>query len=223
MPELTFQIDAVEPVAFAAVPTIAFKLRIVSRESVDIRAISLQCQIQIESTRRRYHRDEQARLIDLFGEPHRWGQTLRSMPWTQVNTQIPAFKNEAVINLSVPCSFDFNVAANKYFAALQEGEVPLNFLFSGTIFYTAANGQLQIEQVPWEKETKARLPVPVWKQMMSMYYPNEKWLPIRGDIFERIEDYKRRRSLATFDQALEGLLSTANHVDDRRLMAGKAS
>ena len=223
MPQVNFQVDEAAPAPFAAVPTLVFKLRLTSLEPVDIRAISLQCQIQIESTRRRYSTAEQDRLFDLFGESHRWGQTLRSLLWTQVNANVPAFKHEVVIDLLVPCSFDFNVAANKYFDSLADGEVPLCFLFSGTVFYASPAGQLQIDQIPWEKEAQFRLPVSVWKQMMDRFYPNEKWLPIRGDIFARLENYKRRRSLATFDQALEGLLSTANHVDDRPLIAGKAS
>ena len=137
MPDLTFKIDSAGVVPFAAVPMIAFQLQI--KNSVPdeaIHTIALRCQIQIETTRRRYTPDEQEQMLDLFGTPDRWGQTLRSLLWTHVNLVVPTFAgDEAVIDMQVPCSFDFNVAATKYFAALIEGDIPLIFLFSGTIFY----------------------------------------------------------------------------------------
>ena len=55
------------------------------------------------------------------------------------------------------CSYDFNLAATKYFAALEGGDLPLCFLFSGTIFHEAGDGALQVAQISWEKR---RLPSP---------------------------------------------------------------
>src|SRR5262252_6851940 len=181
-PQLTFQIEGAAAVPYAAVPTIGFKLHIGQWDDSDIRGVTLQCQVQIESTRRRYASEEQHGLFDLFGEPHRWSQTLRSMLWTLVNTTVPSFRGETTVDLLVPCSFDFNVAATKYFGSLKDGNVPLSFLFSGTVFYSPVPGQLQIEQIPWNHEAKFQLPVVVWQKMMEAYYPNEKWLAIRGDI-----------------------------------------
>ena len=112
----------------------------------------LRCQVRIEPARRRYTPAEKERLLDLFGTPERWGQTLRPMLWTHVSAVVPPFEGEAVVDLPVPCSFDFSLAATKYFAALDGGEIPLCFLFSGTIFYEAADGGLQVAQIPWEKE-----------------------------------------------------------------------
>ncbi|PWT75743.1 MAG: hypothetical protein C5B46_02260 [Proteobacteria bacterium] len=223
MPQLTFEIDGAAAVPYAAVPTIGFKLRIGNHDDSQINGVTLQCQVRIESTRRRYGQDERHRLFDLFGEPHRWSQTLRSMLWTQVNANVSSFSDETTVDLLVPCSFDFNVAATKYFGSLTDGNVPLSFLFSGTVFYSPAAGHLQIQQIPWDNEAKFQLPVVIWKEMMEKYYPNEKWLAIRGDIFDRLVEYKRRRALPTWDQALESLLSTANHIDDRPLMANKPS
>jgi len=221
MPQLTFQIDGAAAVPYAAVPTIGFRLRIRNRDDSQIRGVMLQCQIQIEATQRRYATEEQRRLFDLFGEPHRWHQTLRSMLWTQVNTNVLSFNSEITVDLPVPCSFDFNVAATRYFGSLSNGKVPLSFLFSGTVFYSPDAGQLQIERIPWDHEARFQLPVLTWKQMMAAYYPNEKWLAIRGDIFDRIVEYKQQRAIPTWDQTLESLLSTANHIDDRSLMANK--
>ena len=86
MPELTFAVEGAAPVPFAAVPTIAFRLRIANAvRNEHIQNVLLTCQIQIETPRRRYTPEEQRRLVDLFGEPSRWSQTLRTMLWTHAN------------------------------------------------------------------------------------------------------------------------------------------
>ena len=163
VPDLNFKVERAEPLPHAAAPLLVFKLRIAEtvtdEEPTTIPAVALRCQIRIEPTRRRYAPAEQERLLDLFGEPERWGQTLRSMLWTHASVVVPPFTGSTVVDLPVPCTFDFNVAATKYFHALEDGEVPLCLLFSGTIFYTDDDGVLQVSQIPWEKEAEFRLPV----------------------------------------------------------------
>ena len=177
------------------------------RQPRRFRAIALRCQIRIEPTRRRYGAAEQERLLDLFGAPERWGQTLRSLLWTHASVVVPPFTGSTVVDLPVPCTYDFNVAATKYFDALEEGEMPLCLLFSGTVFYDAARGRLAGRPIPWEKEATFRLPVRVWKDMMELYYPNSAWLCLRKDVFDRLYQYKSQRGLPTWEQALESLLA----------------
>lgn len=208
MPDLTFAVESAAPVPFAAAPTIAFKLRIANADSGEhIQNVLLTCQIQIETPRRRYTPEEQRRLVDLFGEPSRWSQTLRTMLWTHANATVPPFDGETQVDLLVPCTFDFNVAATKYFHGLDAGEVPVNLLFSGTIFFAGADDQLQLTRIPWTKEARYRMPVAVWKEMMNLYYPNHAWLCLERDAFEQLYDYKRRHGLPTWERALEQLLS----------------
>ena len=211
MPKLDFQVVAAEPLPFTAAPLLIFKLRITHAAAnqttvASIHSIALRCQIRIEPARRRYGVQEQERLRDLFGEPARWGQTLRSTLWTHTNVTVPPFTDQIVVDLPVPCTFDFNVAAAKYFYALEDGVVPLCLLFSGTVFYEAEDGALQVAQIPWEKEATFELPVQVWKEMMDHYYPNSVWLCLRKDVFDRLYQYKSRHSLPTWEQALESLL-----------------
>jgi len=209
MPDLEFQIEGVQAIPYAATPQLAFKLRITqsaAEQSPAIHNILLRCQVRIEPAQRRYQPDEQEGLHELFGEPHRWGQTLRSMLWTNTVTSVPAFADDTLIDLILPCTYDFNVAATKYFAALEAGDVPLSFLFSGTIFYAGADLALQTAQISWEKEATFRLPVSVWKQMMELYYPNTAWLCLRKDLFDRLSAFKSDNAIATWDQALERLL-----------------
>jgi len=111
-----------------------------------------------------------------------------------------------VAELPVVCSYDFEVAAAKYFYALEDGEVPLLFLFSGTVFYAAGEGRLQITQISWEKEAPFRLPIHVWKEMMDHYFPNSAWLRVGKDVFDRLYAYKARHALPTWDDALDRLL-----------------
>ncbi len=207
MPDLSFDVEKAEVLPYATSPTLAFKLRINNHVAGEtVHNVMLRCQIQLEVTRRRYSEQEQARLRDLFGEPQRWGDTLRNMLWTHVSAVVPPFTGSVLVDLQVPCTFDFNVAATKYFAGLDEGEVPLALLFSGTIFYAGGQSTLQVAQISWDKEARYRLPVLVWKAMMDAYYPNTAWLCLRRDVFERLVRYKTQRGLPTFEQTLESLL-----------------
>ena len=215
MPNLSFEVIGAEAVAFSVSPLLAFKLRITNADAAEvIQSVALRSQIQIEVTHRKYEPQEQARLLDLFGVPERWSRTLRSMLWTHANVMVPPFKGTTVVDLPVPCTFDFNVAATKYFAALEDGEVPLNLMFSGTVFYEPVGNGLQVEQIPWDREAKYRMPVRVWSEMMDLYYPNSAWLCLHRDAFEKFSRYKMERGIPTWEQALESLLSEERHTQE---------
>jgi hypothetical protein len=207
MPDLSFQVDGAEVVPFAVAPLLAFRLDVTNAtESEVIHTVVLRCQLQIDVTRRRYTPEEEGRLRDLFGEPARWSQTLRTMLWTHASAVVQSFTGKTRVNLSVPCTFDFNVAATKYFYGLTQGEVPLTLLFSGSVFYEDATGALQVAPISWEKEATFRLPVRIWHELMNAYYPNEAWLHIRRDAFDRLYRYKVSRGIPTWEQALDALL-----------------
>ena len=215
MPDLSFQIESASVVPFAAVPMIAFQVQIKdSAKDEKIHTIALRCQIQIEVTRRRYAPEEQERLLDLFGTPDRWSQTLRSLLWTHANVVVPGFTGQStVVDLQVPCTFDFNVAATKFFEALVDGEIPLHMLFSGTVFYAPADCPLQVAPISWEQEARFKLPVKVWREMMETYYPNSVWINLRRDIFDRLYLYKVQHGIPTWEQALEHALSNEEVVN----------
>jgi hypothetical protein len=207
MPDLRFKIEEAIVVPFAIAPTLAFKLRITNANADEIiHTVALRCQIQLEVTRRRYAPEEQARMRDLFGEPERWSQTLRSLLWTHVSIVVPSFKGSTLVDLPVHCTFDFNVAATKYFEGLSDGEIPLHLMFSGTVFYADSEDILQVAPISWEQEAKFRLPLKVWRDMMDSYYPNNVWLNLRRDVFERLNQYKTQHGIPTWEQALERVL-----------------
>ncbi|CAN5368040.1 DUF6084 family protein [soil metagenome] len=208
MPDLNFQVEGAQALTYAAAPLLIFKLRITNADADEpIQTIALRCQIQIEPARRRYNAHEQERLLDLFGEPDRWGQTLRTMLWTHTSLVVSPFVGSTLVDLPVPCTFDFNVAAAKYFAGLEDGAVSLCLLFSGTVFYEAGDGALQIAQISWDKEAKYQMPVGIWKEMMEHYYPNSAWLCLRRDAFDRLAQFKMKQGIPTWEQTLERLLN----------------
>ncbi len=207
MPELSFQVEGAEAVNFAVSPLLALKLRVTNanpRES--LHSVSIRCQIQIQASRRHYTGEEQQRLRDLFGSSDRWSQTLRTMLWTHANVVVTAFEGTTQVDLPVPCTFDFNVAATKYFSAIETGTIPILLQFSGTVFYAGENGTLQVSLIPWDREASYDLPVTVWKEMMDSYYPNSAWLNLRRDVFDRLLAYKSRNGIPTWEQTLESML-----------------
>ena len=131
------------------------------------------------------------------------------MLWTHVSAVVPPFSGTGAVDLPVACSYDFNLAATKYFAALEEGEIPLCFLFSGTIFYEAAEGALQVTQISWEKEAYFRLSAATWRGLMDLYYPNTATSACARTSSIGSTQYRSRRGLPTWEQAMERLLSAA--------------
>jgi hypothetical protein len=208
MPDLQLTIEGAEVAQFAAAPLLMFKVRIVNLANEEtVHTITMRAQIQIEVTRRKYDFDEQSHLRDLFGEPDRWGQTLRNMLWTHASVVVPRFAGSVVAEIPVPCSFDFNVAATKYFHGVTSGDLPLCFQFSGNVFYQGEEGALQVAPISWDKEAKYRLPVKVWKDLMDQYYPNSAWLALRKDTFGKLYQYKVREGIPTWEEAVERALN----------------
>jgi hypothetical protein len=174
MLDLDFKIDGAQGESDVVPPLLCFKLRlteglVTGRPPTRIQSASVQCQIQIEPARRRYSPDEQARLFDLFGLLRQWGQTLRPFLWTTVSVVVPSFVSSARVDLLVPCGDEQSLGATAYFEALENGEVPLCFLFRGMIFYENADGNLQFAPVSWNKEAYYRLPVAIWKALSNTH------------------------------------------------------
>lgn len=220
MPDLQFRIETAEAVPHAAVPLIALQVHIMSRPATEtIQSLVLRCQVQIEPAKRRYVAKEQGKLQDLFGTPERWARTVKPLHWMNTSVAVPRFNGEICVSLELPCTFDFNVAATKYFYALEAGEIPVCVLFSGTLFYQTSDGTLQIAQVPWDREASYRLPVAVWKDMMEMHYPHSTWLCLNRDTFERLYQYKIRRGIPTWEDAIDQALAAVSQVEPEEVGA----
>lgn len=209
MPELHFQVENVSATTNAATPQLSFKIRISNSEQQPIHSIALRAQVQIEPVRRRYTEEEKTYLRELFGEPEQWNKSLQPLLWTIANVNVPGFKGNTVIEIPVPCTFDFNVAMTKYIYGLEDGELPISLLFSGTVFYAGPAVGLQVAQIPWDREASYRLPVRVWKEMMDRYYPNGAILSLRREVFDRLYEFKLQNRIATWDLVFERMLEIA--------------
>jgi hypothetical protein len=205
-PQVRFAVLGAAPLAHAAVPTLRFALGVESRGGERIRSILLDAQIQIAARRRGYDGDSAERLYDLFGAKDGWSSTLRTLLWTRATVVVPDFTGETVVDLDVPCSYDLDVLATRYLDALAGGEVPLELLFSGSVFYSGPNGMLQTARLSWEQEAEYRLPVRVWKETLERHYRDTAWLRLPKESFDRLVEFKARGGHLTWEQAIDALL-----------------
>ena len=206
VPQLDFRVEGVEAAEHAAAPTLVFRIA-VDAGGREIRSLALNVQLRIAAPRRGYDDGERERLFELFGASADWGRTLRSVRWTTVSLTVPPFSGRTTFDLHVPCTYDFDVVAAKYMHALgRDGDVPLELLFSGTVFFVAEPGRLQVVHLPWDREARCTLPVRVWREALERAFPGTAWLRVRRDLFDRLQAYKSSRALLTWDAALEELL-----------------
>jgi hypothetical protein len=210
MPDLELEVVSAAAEPDALIPILNFRIGITEREGHRVDSISLRCQVMVQATRRAYAPGEQEALLDLFGKPARWGTTLKTMLWTHASTDVPGFTGSTEAVVPVSCTHDLTVTAGKYFFALEEGEVPLMFQFSGTIFWRDDEGSLQVAPIPWSKEAGFRLPVATWRGLMEAHDPDGAWLCLRRDTVDRLNRYKAHSGVPGWDEALARLLAGAD-------------
>lgn len=205
---LTFACLGSRPEPHAAAPAIRLDLQVDDGTGRRVYAVALRVQIRIDPRPRRYTAEETARLADLFGEPSRWTETLNAVQLATVPVLTPAFTGSVVVPVTVPLTYDLDVAAARYLHALDEGEIPLTLLFSGTLFY-AGDAGVQVGLVSWQEEAGHRLPVSVWRAAMDEHFPGAGWLRLRRDVLDRLAAFRSARTLPTWDDAVERLLKEA--------------
>ena len=214
MPDLHFKVSGLAPGMHGMMPLLNFQLEITNTPANEpISSVILQAQIQFHAKQRRYLPSEKEKLTELFGEPERWGDTLRTKLWTLANTTVRPFAGSTTALLTIPCTFDLNVMATKYFYALEEGEIPLLFHFSGTIFYESADERLQVQPISGNKECLWRMPVSAWRDLMDHHYPDTAWLTLSRAAFDRLYAYRRTHGIATWDETIEQLLPAMEEAE----------
>ncbi len=193
---------------YAAGPTVVMKMRATDTGGARVHAVALRCQVRVEPVRRSYGEGEAAKVVDLFGDRTRWGSTMQPMQLAFLSQVLPTFTGSCDFDLVLPLSYDVEVAAHKYLAALEEGEVPLILLFSGTVF-SGALGQLSVQPVPWHKETQVRMPVSVWREAMDAHFPGQAWLRLSRTAYDDLATYRGRHGLVGWDDVVARLLREA--------------
>ncbi|HZA10455.1 DUF6084 family protein [Mycobacterium sp.] len=214
MTDVTFAVVDVAPESYAATPTLLARLGVAAIGDDPVHAIALRCQVRIDPLRRRYSDEEAEGLVDLFGPRERWATTQRTFLWQHTATMVPGFTDTTQVRLPLECTYDFEVASAKYFHALRDGAVPLQFLFSGTVFVQGARG-FAVQQVPWDREDRYDMPVSVWRELMQQHYPNSGWLRLDHDTIEALAAYRSTRGMLSFDDAITSLLDDSRSREMR--------
>lgn len=208
MVDLEFSVLDIAPELYAAAPQLTARLRIQERSGAAIHAMALRCQVRILAQRRGYDADEETGLLELFGNRGRWPTTLKPFMWMHSGVLVQGFADSVDVDLPLPCTFDFEVSAAKYLNSLRDGTVPLEFLFSGTVFTRGATG-FGVEQIPWDREARYALPVAVWRSLMDAFFPNQGWIRLDRDVLAALAKYKAVHGLTSWEAAIEGLLAGA--------------
>ncbi len=177
-----------------------------------VHAIALHCQVRIEPQRRGYDTEDEEGLRALFGDRDRWPETLKPFQWMQCHTTVQGFTGGTEVDLELPCTYDFDVMGSRFLHGVHGGKVPLNLMFSGTVFTRGEHG-FGILQVPWDSEARYDLPVslcrnaarPISAVRATFRTPKEKGLTLcegKALIVPELEVTRNqaamRRGVATF-------------------------
>ncbi len=180
---------------------LCFQIRIENTSLERIQAIALETRVFIEPPERHLTGRDMDHLNDLFGESSHWADASKPLAWSRATAIVPPFSGSTRFDLELPCSFDFNIAATKYFYGLEESYAPLRFDFTGTIF-----GERQTEQLAAGIRAKFAMPVTAWVDLMDAYYPHSMWLRLPRQVFQRMNQYKVENHIPTWEDVLERLI-----------------
>jgi uncharacterized protein DUF6084 len=204
--EPVFTVLGMEAVAGALTPTLRFELHVTEPEGVEVHTIALTTQIQVEPAKRSYSPEERAALEELFGAPERWGVTTQIFQWAQVSSLVPGFTGSTIFHLDVPCTYDLEVMAAKYFYGLAGGEAPLIFHFNGMVLYAGDQDRLQVRPVPWSCSVRWRMPVERVKSAIAACYPGGGWIRLSPETLEVLNRRRAADGHLTFDALVAELL-----------------
>lgn len=203
MTGVDFDVLEVAPEPYSVSPVLTALVGIQAPHPVH--AIALRCQVRIEPLRRSYSDEEAAGLTDLFGSRERWASTQRTFLWQHCTAMVPGFAGTTTAALPLECTYDFEVGAAKYLHALRHGALPLQFLFSGTVFVMSERG-FCVQQVPWDCECRYDMPVAVWRDLIARHYPNSGWVRLSHETIAALAAYKSARGMLDLDHAVTSLL-----------------
>jgi hypothetical protein len=213
-PVLAFAVTEAEEERFAALPTLRFGLEIARTGGGPVSSVALTTDIRIDVARRRYPPQAQGALAELFGAPEQWAAGMRPLTWARTTVHVPAFDDRTTVEIPVVCSYEPELALTKYLRAVGDGDVPLDFLFSGTVFHRVPGGPgLAASRISWsDGDTRYRLPAALWHSLTDRYHAGSPWLRLSRETYDRLDAYRARHVLGTPDDAVRALLDgTAHH------------
>ncbi|MGI8712894.1 MAG: DUF6084 family protein [Solirubrobacteraceae bacterium] len=209
VPEPEFEVTGAAHVPFAAAPTLRFNAVVTEPQGIEIQSIALTSQVMIDPARRGYDPETRERLAELFGPPASWAPSTSGLHWARVGTSVPGFRGQTTFEIEVPCTYDLEVAAAKYFYAVHDGQVPLSFHFNGNIFYRSSvpdGGRVMVVPVSWTSTAQYRMPLQVWRAMIAEHYPGGGWIRVDNRTLEALNRRRGARGLPSFDATVRELL-----------------
>jgi hypothetical protein len=215
-----FEILGATWVPDTSAPMIRFDLRAGEPSGREVFTIALTAQINVDPALRSYDPETRERLVELFGEPDRWPATTHSFLWAHASCLVPSFVGETKFSLTVPCTYDLELAAARYFCGIRDGEIPLSFHFTGSILHRGPDGRVQVILVPWSCSSQWKMPISTWREMMDYFYPNGAWACLHSDTADALTKLKTERGLPSIDAAITMLLREAGHVAPATLAGG---
>ena len=175
-------------------------------------AIALRCQIRIEPFRRRYSDAEAERLHDLFGERQRWADTLKPLQFTTVSIMVPGFTGSTEVDAARPVHLR---PGDRLDPVLRRWTTARSRCCCCSAGPSSArrDGRLQVQQVPWSKETTFRLPVSLWREAVDAHFPDTAWITMSRQTLDELSRFKTRHALPTWDATVAALLAQAGQEE----------
>jgi hypothetical protein len=208
VPDLSFRILDAAPVPHSATPHVSLSIEAACADpACQIESVLLRCTVRIEASARAHDSAERERLRDLFGGPEVWERSNKSLLWTDTTAFVPGFRDHVAIDVLLPVGHDLEHAASRYVTALAGGEVPIAVHFRGTVFHRTDKG-LEVGQIPWDREARFRMPVAELRAALERHFANARVVPLRRDVFDRLDRYRADHGLATWELAVERLLGS---------------
>ena len=152
-----FEVLDARPEPYAAVPTIMLRLRITESTGPPVHAVALRCQIRIEPQRRRYDPDEEDRLVEVFGEPPQWGQSLQPFLWTHVATTVTGFTGRPRSTCRSPAPTTSRSRATKYLPLARRRRDPARAAVLRHRVHPRRRRLRRSQPVAWHEEASFRL------------------------------------------------------------------
>lgn len=208
-PTLHFKALGAEAAHDVATPTIELILGIDCDAEFEIRTVALDVEVRIAAQRRNYETAERERLTELFGDASQWARSMDSLQWVRTSINVPRFTGATEIRVPLPCTYDFDVVASKYLVALEGGEIPVDVLFSGTVFFCGDDGGLQTAMIPWDSELSLAISLATWRRAVEAFSPESAWIRMRRETRDRLQAYRSRRAFADWDHVFDELLRKA--------------
>jgi hypothetical protein len=203
LPEPQFWVLDCAALPHTAAPTLSFTLRAKDTTGLEVYTVALTTQVHLEASSRPHDAETREALQDVFGEPERWNDTARSVIWAKRDLLVPSFTGSTTFELQLPCDTDLELATTRYLEAVPDGEAPLAFHFSGSIFYRGAHDRMQLTMVPWHSTAQFRLPLATWRKAVG---DRGGLVRVSDETFDALKRYRLERGLPSLGAAVSELV-----------------